>query len=636
MPPVLKMKKSLIILFAMFMSVRMNAQQYPEYKRSGDKAFVHKEYFEAAYFYKKYLDEKKGKKLKYTLFTYYRLAESYRLYENYAEAKAWYKKVIDTDAAKYPLARLWYGVCLRAGANFDEATAQLQQFKDTYNGESRYSLLADMEIKNCRYAKGQYLVYSAKKVIKSKTFTSEQGDYALTKNQANYFLTSSRFTIGDKHLNRIYTVSGNEVKLAGLNWNDAADAEYGTASLTGGGGTMYFTRWIKQNGITTCSIYVSKLQNNSWTTPVKLNNYVNAQGFNAIQPFVTPDGRRLFFVSSKPGGQGGEDIWISDLDADGNALNAVNAGSTINTAYDEQSPYYDVPQKKLIYSSKGFTGMGGFDFFESLNNAGTWTVPGNMGYPVNSVKDDLYYYPEDGAENKFYISSDRQSDCCLNIFEVTATVPVLKGLVIDCDTHEPLPGVKVSFVNPANRTVIKELVSDITGYTFELSSLGAYQLKLEKQGYITQDIPFTITDEVRTDTLYETPACLQAYKLGTPIVLENILFDFDKSTLTTSSQLILDGLVDILNSNPTINIELAAHTDSKGSDEYNLQLSQNRAAACVSYIVSKGIKSSRLYAKGYGETKPVAPNRLANMQDNPAGRQLNRRTEFTIINNRED
>lgn len=147
---------------------------------------------------------------------------------------------------------------------------------------------------------------------------------------------------------------------------------------------MYLTRWYKAGDKTIHFIYLSKWQNNTWSEPVKLNINVNAEGFNSIQPFVTPDGKHLFFSSNKPGGRGGDDIWMSDLDADGNPTSSINLGSTINTPMDEQAPYYNVLKKKLTYSSKGFTGLGGFDFFESWYDGEKWSQPINMGYPCIS------------------------------------------------------------------------------------------------------------------------------------------------------------------------------------------------------------------------------------------------------------
>ena len=366
--------------------------------------------------------------------------------------------------------------------------------------------------------------------------------------------------------------------------------------------------------------------------PVKLNSNINLEGFNAIQPYVTADGKQLYFVSNKPGGLGGDDIWVSDLDGEGNPVNSANLGSTINTPLDEQAPYYDEVKKRLVYSSKGFTGLGGFDLFESAGNIGNWGQPKNMGYPINSAKDDLYYYPDPLDARKFFISSDRQSDCCLELFEASDKRFTLEGLVVDCDAYKALPGVKVSFIDSISKETINEqTVGKNAKYNFRINNNRPYKLVLEKGGYFNKVVTVPQPGKLKTDTLFNPDICLQAFIVNKPIVLNNILYDYNKAELRPESKTELDKLLKLLNDNPKMKIELASHTDSVGSDAYNNNLSQMRAQSCVDYITSRGVTTDRIFAKGYGKTKPVAPNSLPDGKDNPDGRQLNRRTEFTVL-----
>jgi outer membrane protein OmpA-like peptidoglycan-associated protein len=648
------MKKILLTIFILSVFTGVKAQYKANPRALGDKAFTNKDYYEAAVYYKKAAEglslikqqaipyhasgktEKKGKPDD-RAYICYQLAESYRMYENYLEAEGWYYKVItENNEAKYPLARLWYGVCLRANQHFDEAIIQLKQFNNAYKGESKYNDIADNEVENCQFAKDQYLYPQLMEVSKLKgAYASDGSDYALIQRDGNGFFTSSRFVKDDKkHLNRIYAVKDNADPQVINFKNDESkkELEYGTPSLNETGQKMYLTRWYKEGSKTIHGIYYSEWVNNEWSTPKKLNSNVNADGFNTIQPFVTADGKQLYFTSNKPGGQGGDDIWVSDLDAAGDAVNSTNLGKDINTTLDEQAAYYDIATKRLIYSSKGFTGLGGFDFFESFNEGDKWSEPKNMGYPMNSAKDDLYFLPDHSDANKFYISSDRESDCCLGLFEAFDKRHILSGIVIDCETHKALPGVKVSFVDSLSKQTIKELVTDNTArYTFDVRTKRPYKLVLEKSGYFTKVIPVPASGQMAGDTLNNPDICLQAFAVDKPIVIKNVLYDYDKATLRPESKLVLDELVTIMNDNPKIKVELGAHTDSKGSDSYNQKLSQARAQACVDYIVSKGVADSRIYAKGYGEKRPIAPNTLPNGKDNPEGRQLNRRTEFTVL-----
>ncbi|AMR30556.1 hypothetical protein A0256_03515 [Mucilaginibacter sp. PAMC 26640] len=650
------MKITAVIAALLLITSVVNAQYKENPRGLGDKAFANKDYYEAAFYYRKAAEglslvtneaipynasSKGGKKGKPEDRAYvaFQLAESYRLYENYLEAEPWYFKVLNENyEAQYPLTRLWYGVCLRANQHFDEAIIQLEQFIAAYKVDGRYKTTAIKEIANCRFAKEQYQYPLLMDIVKMKgAWYSDGSDYALIKRDANSYFTSSRIVKNEKiHRNRVYTLTGGKTsEPAVLTFKSDVkdkDVEYGTPALSPNGQRIYFTRWYKVGSKIIHGIYYSELANNEWQQPVKLNANINAEGFNSIQPFITADGKRMYFVSNKPGGQGGDDIWYSDLDSSGMPVNSINPGKIINTPLNEQAPYYSIGDKRLIYSSKGFLGLGGFDFYESNFDGTKWTAPINMGYPMNSAKDDLYYMPDPANNNKFYISSDRESDCCLNLFEVVDKRHVLSGLITDCDTHKALSGVKVSFVDSLTKQTVKQMVlGQSARYSFDVTTRRPHNLVFEKAGYFTKVVPAPATGEMHSDTLINPEICLQAFKVDKPMVIKNVLYDYGKASLRAESKMVLNGVVKILQDNPKIKIELAAHTDAIGSDKYNNQLSQARAQACVDYIIASGIDESRVYAKGYGKRRPIAPNTLPNGQDNPDGRQLNRRTEFTVL-----
>ncbi|MDB5123996.1 MAG: OmpA family protein [Mucilaginibacter sp.] len=634
--------KNLVLLIFTFFIFNAASAQY-NLRELGDRAFKKAEYYQAAFYYRQAEDKKnvhgsipfysagKGDKN----YIPYRLAESYRLYRDFQNALDQYNLVLTTDRNVYPLARLWYGLCLRAAGRFDEALKELRQFKTTYKENKEFIGIAEREIANCLFAKKQLASYKPLKVIKMQApWNDGAGTYALDGNAGNYWFTSSRLAADNKkHLNNIFTASEkNSSTPVFINFNNGTintGNEYGTPSITPSGKKMYLTVWYKKEDKTILAIYSSELQNNTWSTPVKLNNTINAEGFNTLQPRVADDGKRLFFVSDRPGGQGGYDIWVSDLDTAGNPLNAVNLGKTINTQFDEEAPFYDTTHKKLYFSSTGFTGLGGFDVFESYENNGSWSVPQNLGYPVNSPKDDLYYY-EDRGDNQIYISSDRESDCCLNLFKLKYTPVFISGKIIDCDSNKMLSGVNISLTDSISGAVLQKFVTGANGrYDFKNLKSTAFKLTTGKVGYFNKNISMALNG----DTLYIPDICLKAFAVNKPIALKNILYDFNSAHLRRASKIELDNLVSIMLNNPHINIELASHTDSIGNDRYNLILSQKRAQSCVDYVISKGIDKSRIIAKGYGKNRPVAPNSVPNGKDNPAGRQLNRRTEFTVKSN---
>lgn len=649
------MKTISFIFLIVLAFTRVSGQDFTNPKQLGDKAFRNKDYYEAAYYYKKaaegmnigkqveapFQDGHKKKKIASPDNSYvsYMLAESYRLYENYLQAEGWYNIVLNGDyAAKYPLARLWYGVCLRANQHFDESIDQLQQFIAGYKGDSRYVSIANKEIANCRFAKQQYKFPVQVDAAKMQSpWNSDGSNYAIVKRDQNYWYTSSRSVKDDKkHLNGIYQAKMADaykpVMIDFKNDEKKSELEYGTPSFNPAGDKMYFTRWYKDGSKTKYGIYTSQLQNGEWAKPEKLNTNVNADGFKTIQPFITADGKRMFFASNKPGGQGGTDIWVSDLDKQGNPVNSKNLGRTINSPLDEEAPYYDQAEKKLIYSSKGFLGLGGFDLYESAENAGQWSAAVNMGYPINSAKDDLYYYPDNANKNKFYVSSDRASECCLDLFEVYDKRYELSGLIVDCDNHKALSGTMVSLVDSLSKQTVKKLTVNQNGrYLFSINTQRPYSLVVEKRGYFTKIISVPGPGKTHRDTLNSPDICLQAFKVNKPIALKNVLYDFNSAELKPQSKTVLDGLVMLMRNNPKIKVELSSYTDGIGSAAYNKTLSQKRAQECVNYIISKGISGRRIFAKGYGEERPIAPNTLPNGQDNPAGRQLNRRTEFTVL-----
>ncbi|MEN0055210.1 MAG: OmpA family protein, partial [Mucilaginibacter sp.] len=633
------MKKIFTTILILIIFKGANAQYSKDNpKVYGDKSFNNKDYYEAAFYYKRAAEglsltlvqaipyhagektSKKPAKKEDRAYICFQLAESYRLYENYQEAEGWYLKVIDENyETKYPLARLWYGVCLRATQHFDNAIKQLEQFTSTYKGDSKYIDIAKKEIRNCRFAKEEYQYPLLLEVVKLKDpFTSDGSDYSLIQRDGNSFFTSSRFVKNDKkHLNRIYTLSKDKpgtpevVEFKGD--ESKKELEYGTPSFSENGKRMYYTRWYKEGSKTIHAIYYSSWVDNAWSAPKKMNSNVNAEGFNSIQPFVTADGLRMFFASNKPGGQGGDDIWVCYLDFNGDATNSTNLGNVINTSFDEEAPYYDLPNKRLVYSSKGFIGLGGFDFFESFSKLDKWSEPKNMGYPMNSAKDDLYYLPNHDDARKYYLSSDRESECCLALFGAVNASHVFSGIVVDCDTRKPLAGAKVSFIDSLSKDTIKQVVvGKDARYAFEVTNKRPYSLRLEKTGYFAKNVPVPASGRMNKDTLESPEICLQAFTVDKPILIKNVLYDFNKATLRPESKIVLDTLVIVLKDNPKIKVELASHTDSIGSDKYNDKLSQERAQACVDYIISKGVEQSRIYAKGYGERKPIAPNALPN------------------------
>ncbi|HEX7845411.1 MAG TPA: OmpA family protein, partial [Chitinophagaceae bacterium] len=398
------------------------------------------------------------------------------------------------------------------------------------------------------------------------------------------------------------------------------------------------TRWTVNANQKSAAIYTSTRKGEEWTEPEKLDDAINVAGANTQQPSVTADGKYLIYASDRSGGQGGYDLWYAELN-DGKPANPKNMGPAINTSLDEQAPFYHAASQSLIFSANGRVGMGGYDFFQSKGGFGNWSEPANLGYPVNSVKDDIYMVSRGGAKNVLedvLLSSDRDAACCLELFFLKKIRPLkqIDGRVVSCDPLKPLTGATVSIVDENNNTVFTKTLGTDGTYSFTVEDHLPVKVKADAEGYISNSIDVKLPADVEAEKYSYPELCLLPVppKKDETFVINNVYYDFDKADLKEESFPALDEIVRMLNYYPAMEIEIGAHTDNIGPDDYNLKLSDARARSVVDYLISKGIAPGRLQSKGYGETMPIAENRT-NGKDNPEGRARNRRTEFKVLKN---
>lgn len=653
----------ILALAGLFSSLQ--AQYVQDYKRTADLYFEQKDFYSAAQYYSKALGtfsvkpgeyrpyqldkdgKSKQKKLKDYEQVVYRLAESYRMYNDFGNAAKYYEEATNFDAAQFPLARYWYAVCVRSNAktsaDYEKALAQFKQFKGGYKTFDDHSKNADLEIKNCEFAIEE-MQYPPRYEVAKVTGNINQGgaNYApVPVNDRTFYFTSSRpdsSLINKKtnpFINTLYVATGDQG-----NFNSREKVtipmekgvEQGVASIAPDGNTLYVTRWTVKDGQKKSSIYRSIRSGNGWTEPKLL---FKAAEYNDKEPFVTADGKYLLFASDRPGSAGKFDLWVSSING-GSISEPSNMGKTLNSPGDESAPFYDPAKQVLIFSSNGRVGFGGQDFFSSKGDfSNAWSTPENMGYPINSAKDDQYYagLTPASAMQKGFISSDRESICCLEIFAFKRRVKMAGGMVLDCETNKPLQGAKITLLDSMQKAVEVQQSGIAGNYMFEVEMNKKYRVVIEKDNYFSKNYTFNTEQLSMVDSMMNPTVCLKRFEINKPIVINDIFYDYNKATLRPESKLILDSLYYLLLDNPKMEIELGAHTDSKGTDAYNLKLSNARAKSCVDYLVGKGIPTSRVVSKGYGESRPVAPNTLPNGKDNPDGRQLNRRTEFKVLRN---
>ncbi|MEK6616777.1 MAG: OmpA family protein [Bacteroidota bacterium] len=411
------------------------------------------------------------------------------------------------------------------------------------------------------------------------------------------------------------------------------------------------------------NIYECDLKGASWTKPDRLSDNINTS-FHESSASLTADGNTLYFISNKEGGFGKHDIYKSTYDARKQKWGeAENLGPTINTQYGEHSVYIHPDGKTLFFSSEGQKTMGGYDIFKSVwdDKKKKWSIPENLGYPINTPDDDIDFVLSASGKHAYYSAFKSDGYGEKDIYMITFITPknpvlntednllaslaepiketviakavpipivqvsILKGTIFDAITNQPLEASIELVDNQLNQIIATFKSNSATGkFLVSLPAGKNYGIAVKKEGYLFQsenfDIPATAAYQE-----YVKDIGLKNISVGTKIVLRNIFFDFDKATLRSESTSELERLIKLLQDIPSMKIEIGGHTDSKGSDEYNMKLSASRAQSVVDYLALHGIAQNRLTSKGYGETKTMATN------DTDEGRQMNRRTEFEIL-----
>ncbi len=409
------------------------------------------------------------------------------------------------------------------------------------------------------------------------------------------------------------------------------DYNEGAQSLSQDGRYLFFTSCNRPDGLGRCDIYVAQKKGDDWGKPFDLAAPVNTPGWEA-QPSISADGRTLYFVSNRPGGYGGYDIWKSTLTDKGWA-EPENLGPNINTPYNEQSPFIHADDSTLYFCSNGWPGLGGMDLYVSrLGKDGQWQKPVNLGYPINTAGDESGLTITANGDHAFFSSNALTGFGGYDIYTFELPVAVkphpvtyVKGKVADAKTTQPLEAA-VQIIDLQRNVAVYQDYSDEVDGTFLATLIAGknYGLNISKSGYLFYSANFSLVGH-EPKTPYSLSVLLQPIEVGNKVILNNIFFDSNKFDLKPESLAELQQLVTFLTDNPTLRVEISGHTDNVGNDQANQKLSESRAKAVYEYLVTNKIDASRLVYKGYGKTQPIAGN------DTDEGRKKNRRTEFKII-----
>jgi outer membrane protein OmpA-like peptidoglycan-associated protein/tetratricopeptide (TPR) repeat protein len=601
-----------------------------------DVVFTSKKYNSAALLYKKIYAKVKDEDQKAVI--NFKLAESFRLSNNFKQAFEWYEQLINT---KYPDPKILYsyGLLLKNFERYDDASRAFNDYLFEVPGDKN----AQREMEACKLAAQWKQTPEKFNITNLKELNTINSDYAPFVSEGKITWSSSRtestgYVIfewtGQKCADIFEATLSNQNFGSATKVNGLINSNYneGVAWVDSSNTTMYFTQCngIDGKGLN-CKIYVSYKQNNQWIAPQVLP--FCSDSFSVGHPAMTADNKRMYFASNMPGSVGEKDIYYIDYNPlSGKWGTPKNLGPLVNTTEDDMFPSVH-PDGKIYFATKGHYGMGGLDLFYTKDSAGTFAKAINLKSPINSGGDDfgITFTQANTVDAMAYYSSNRVGgigDDDLYSISVKPYLFLVKGTVINQEDNQPLGGALLNFSgkNPL------QLKTDNKGYfVAELALNSEFDLTAAKDKFF-KSMPVKLSSiGVTNDSTVQVNIYLSPIPdENVELTLKGIYYDLDKADIRPDAAIVLDSLATILMNNPTLTIELASHTDSRADEAYNLKLSQRRAQSCVDYLVKKGIAKARLQALGYGESKLI--NDCADGADcSEEQHQENRRTTFRVL-----
>jgi outer membrane protein OmpA-like peptidoglycan-associated protein/tetratricopeptide (TPR) repeat protein len=567
---------------------------------------------------------------------YLSLAGVFGQIKDYPMSTATYEKAFALDSNFTSDFRLPYSINLAGMGAFEKALQTIRALLARPNLSPNTRKAAEYRQKTYQFA----IDYAQSHNLKNYVFAPKNLGDAVNSAESEYFPSmpvdgsSLIFTRRINNYNEDFfaskkTPSGWDQSFR-LNGSINTSQNEGAQNISKDGNWLVFNACNRPDGQGSCDLYISYQTNSGWSEAINLGR-INSDQWDA-QPCLSPDKRDLYFASTRPGGLGGADIWVTHLQSNGKWSDPENMGPGINTPGDEQCPFVHADNQTFYFTSSWWPGYGDEDLFVVRKGAdGKWSTPQNLGYPINTIdREGTLFVGSDGI-TAYYASDRSDSKGGLDIysFELREDLRPLKtlwvkGHVYDKKTSAGLPST-VELIDLATRQILSRVQTDETGnYLITLPVGKDYVFNVARRGYLFYSDNFLLQEKT-PDSTYQKDIPLQPIEVNASIVLKNIFFEFKKYDLKAESQVELDRVVQLLQDNPSVKIQIEGHTDAVGGTAENQKLSENRAKSVIHYLNGKGIRLERLIAKGFGASKPVADNKTEE------GRAQNRRTELKIV-----
>ena len=559
--------------------------------------------------------------------------------KNYKASVTDFETAFSKDSLYSSTFLLPYSISLAGIGNFEKALEKVNSFLTTPK-------LNQQSIKAGNYRKGSYefaLQYKQKSTIKNYLFNPQNMGDSINSTALEYL--PSLTVDGNKMIfNR--RINGDEDfyesdKVKGV-WQSAkpiagklnTNFNEGAQNISQDGEWLIFTGCNYPEGLGSCDLYISyKNKMGEWSEAENMGRIINTDAWETA-PSLSPDKRDLYFSSTRAGGFGGSDIWVSHRTENGRWQKPENLGPTINTSGDDGCPFIHADNQTLYFNSNGHAGYGLSDLFVSRKNEkGEWQAPTNLGYPINTIDDEGSLIVSADGKTAFYASNkgDFKNGLDLYSFELREDIRAqktfwVKGKIYDKKTNAGLPS-SVELTTIDSGYLLSKLRTDEEGNYLTTLPLGkSYAFSVNRKGYLFYSENFTMQGPINDSPLVVNIG-LQPLEKGSSIILKNIFFESKKYELQNTSFTELNKVAELLKENSALTIQISGYTDNVGKPADNLLLSVNRAKAVITYLQSKGIDNKRLIGKGFGESNAIAPNITE------AGKSQNRRTELTVISN---